>query len=65
MCIRDSYTKVQDGVSGYLSHSDAPLYFGLGDVAKVDSIEVTWPSSAKQTVSGPINANQLFTVTEK
>jgi hypothetical protein len=43
-------TKVQDGKSGYLSQSDLPLYFGLGDAKQVDSIEVLWPSGLKQTV---------------
>jgi hypothetical protein len=60
-----TYTKVQDGVSGYLSHSDAPLYFGLGDASQADSIEVTWPSGTTQTVAGPIKANELITVTEQ
>jgi hypothetical protein len=60
-----TYTRVQDGVSGYMSHSDAPLYFGLGDAAEVDSIDVTWPSGTKQTVTGPVKANQLLTVTEQ
>ncbi len=44
-------TKVQDGKSGYMSQSDLPLYFGLGDAKQVDSIEVLWPSGAKQTVT--------------
>jgi hypothetical protein len=43
-------TKVMDGKSGYLSQSDLPLYFGLGDAKQVDSIEVLWPSGIKQTV---------------
>jgi hypothetical protein len=44
-----TYTKVHDGVSGYLSHSVLPLYFGLGDEdTRVAGIEVTWPSGVKQ-----------------
>ena len=43
-------TKVQDGKSGYLSQSDLPLYFGLGDAKQIDSIEVLWPSGTKQSV---------------
>ena len=43
-------TKVKDGKSGYLSQSDLPLYFGLGDAAKIDSLEVLWPSGTRQSV---------------
>ena len=43
-------TKVMDGKSGYMSQSDLPLYFGLGDAKQVDSIEVLWPSGTQQTV---------------
>ena len=43
--------KVMDGKSGYLSMSDLPLYFGLGDFTKVASIEVRWPSGRTQTLS--------------
>ena len=42
--------KVMDGKSGYMSQSDLPLYFGLGDAQKIDSIEVLWPSGLKQSV---------------
>ena len=48
-----TYVKVNDGVSGYLSHSDLPLYFGLGSAKKVDRIEVTWPSGAVQEIEQP------------
>lgn len=55
-----TYVKVNDGESGYLSHSDIPLYFGLGDAKKVDRIEVLWPSGMSQTVDGPkINARAV------
>jgi hypothetical protein len=43
--------KVMDGVSGYLSHSVAPLYFGLGTADSIQRVEVTWPSGQTQTVS--------------
>jgi hypothetical protein len=43
-------TKFMDGKSGYLSQSDLPLYFGLGDAKRIDSIEVFWPSGTHQTV---------------
>ena len=59
-----TYGKVYDGQSGYLSQSRYPLYFGLGDASQVDEIEVTWPTGAKQVVPGPIAANQTVEVIE-
>ena len=59
-----SYTKVHDGQSGYLSQSLIPLYFGLDGAASVDQIEILWPSGKKQVVSGPINPNQQIEVNE-
>jgi hypothetical protein len=56
--------KVQDGKSGYLSQSDLPLYFGLGDADHADAIEVRWPSGRRQTVAGPLRAGQMIDVTE-
>ena len=46
-------TKVNDGLSGYLSHSVMPLYFGLGEATAIDRIEVAWPSGATQVVQSP------------
>src|SRR6267142_3673857 len=43
-----AYTKYNDGKSGYLAQSALPLYFGLGDVSKIDRVEVDWPSGRKQ-----------------
>jgi hypothetical protein len=57
--------KFHDGKSGYLSQSSLPLYFGLGEAARVDRIEVDWPSGIKQVVPGPIRANDLLPITEK
>ena len=61
----ETYTKVQDGQSGYLSQSRYPLYFGLGDSAAADRIEVHWPSGKKQVVEGPIQGNQIVKIEEQ
>jgi hypothetical protein len=58
------YTKVNDGKSGYLSQSLYPLYFGLGEAAVVDRIEVLWPSGKAQRVEGPIQINQTLEIRE-
>ena len=59
-----TYTKVHDGKSGYLSQSLIPLYFGLGDAETIDRIEVVWPSGRVQTVPGPLAANTLIQIEE-
>ena len=59
-----SYTKVQDGQSGYLSQSLYPLYFGLGEAEQVDQVEVLWPSGRQQLLPGPIAAGSELNVTE-
>ena len=41
-----------------------PLYFGLGDAASVDRIELTWPSGKKQTIDKGISVNTLLTIRE-
>jgi len=55
--------KLLDGKSGYLSQSDLPLYFGLGDADSVAQIEVPWPAGELQTVPGP-KAGQTIEVVE-
>ena len=57
-------TQLVDGNSGYLSHSDLPLYFGLGDAAAADRIEVRWPAGTVQTLAGPIAGNRLLEIVE-
>jgi hypothetical protein len=60
-----TYTQVNDGNSGYLGHSDMPLFFGLGTASQVDRITVRWPSGTEQTVAGPLRANkQRISITE-
>jgi hypothetical protein len=56
--------QVYDGVSGYLSHSLHPLYFGLGESSQVDEIEIVWPSGKTETKIGPLDANQTLTIKE-
>ena len=58
------YTKVNDGKSGYLSQSDLPLYFGLGDAGTIESVDVLWPSGKEQKLQGPIENNRLLEIRE-
>lgn len=55
-----SYSKVYDGLSGYLGHSLYPLYFGLGEATVVDAVDILWPDGGKQTLPGPIETNRLI-----
>jgi hypothetical protein len=59
-----TYTRYNDGKSGYLSQSVLPLYFGLGDSSKIDSIEVSWPSGRKQVITKGLQENELMRITE-
>jgi hypothetical protein len=57
-------TKRMDGASGYLSHSLLPLYFGLGDAAAADRVEVLWPTGKTQVVTGPIESGKTLEIVE-
>jgi hypothetical protein len=59
-----TYTRYNDGKSGYLSQSVLPLYFGLGDATKIDRIEVNWPSGRKQVVTKGLRENETLKITE-
>jgi len=59
-----AYTKYNDGKSGYLAQSALPLYFGLGDVSKIDRVEVDWPSGRKQVASDGLRENQTLQIIE-
>ncbi len=49
--------------SSYCSQSELALTFGLGSQTKVNSIDVEWPSGAKQRLTN-VNADQYLTITE-
>jgi hypothetical protein len=57
-------TQQCDGKSGYLSQSSMPLYFGLGDAAQIDRIEVAWPSGKRQVLQRDIKPNTLLSIVE-
>jgi hypothetical protein len=59
-----TYVKYNDGKSGYLSQSALPLYFGLGDGAKIERVEVQWPSGQVQRVRENLRENQLLVIAE-
>jgi hypothetical protein len=54
--------EVRSGGS-YLSQNDLRLHFGLGEHARVDTVEVAWPSGAKQSFTG-LEADHIYTITE-
>jgi len=56
--------QVTDGKSGYLSQSDVPLYFGLGEFANATGLEVRWPSGRRSSLGGPLEAGKPLTVVE-
>jgi hypothetical protein len=49
--------------SGYYSHSDLRLHFGLGRAATVDGVEIAWPSGLKEALKD-LPANHLFVIQE-
>jgi hypothetical protein len=59
-----SHLQVCDGKSGHMSQSSLPLYFGLDEATEIEKVEVLWPSGHRQTIPGPIAANELLTIEE-
>jgi enediyne biosynthesis protein E4 len=59
-----TYTKYNDGKSGYLAQSVLPLYFGLDQATKIDSIQVDWPSGRKQVLTTGLEINHTLSITE-
>ncbi|MEI9942984.1 MAG: CRTAC1 family protein [Chitinophagaceae bacterium] len=54
----------QKTVRGYLSSNDPKVHFGLGKIAKMDSVVITW-QDGKENVLRNIEANQLVKVNYK
>jgi hypothetical protein len=54
--------EVRSGGS-YLSQSDLRLHFGLESHAKVDAVEITWPSGKKETLKG-LESDKMYSVLE-
>jgi hypothetical protein len=54
-----------DVLSGgsYLSSNDMRVHFGLGDSDQPGTLEIHWPSGAKETIKLPAN-DRIFTITE-
>jgi hypothetical protein len=59
---RDFVQEVRSG-SSYLSSSDLRLHFGLGTAAKVDRLEIEWPSGLRESFNPP-SVDHFVTVTE-
>jgi hypothetical protein len=51
------------GGSSYLSSSDRRVYFGLGDVSKIDQVVVQWPAGTVDTLKN-LQPNMFYTITE-
>ena len=49
--------------SGFYSHSDSRVHFGLGAAKSIDSVDVTWPTGVIETFVPPA-ANKVVTLTE-
>ena len=60
---RRQVSEVRAGHS-YLSQSDLKLHFGLGNIKKVDSIEIRWPGGGIQKI-GEVAVNQVLKVQEQ
>jgi enediyne biosynthesis protein E4 len=47
----------------YISSNDQRLHFGLGDATDAGTVEIHWPSGAKQTVKLPA-VDRIYTISE-
>jgi hypothetical protein len=47
----------------YISANDRRLHFGLGDATDAGTVEIRWPSGAKESIKLPA-ADRIYTITE-
>ena len=59
---RTQMREVKSG-SSYLGQNDLRVHIGLGDVARVERIDVRWPAGDVETIRD-VAADQIVTVTE-
>ena len=45
-------TRQVEAGSGYASEAMLPVHFGLGDAARIESVEITWPDGFVQRFTG-------------
>lgn len=57
-------TQESTNVRGIYSTSESILHFGLNELTKVDSINITWPNG-NRTIKRDINTNQLLEIASK
>jgi hypothetical protein len=60
---KEVMTRQVNPAGGYLSQSSKTVHFGLGDRAKIDRVEIRWPSGIKQEIANP-EINKLHEVEE-
>ena len=51
------------GGGSYLSQNDLRLHFGLGAAAKIESVEIRWPSGKTETLEN-VAADEIYTIVE-
>ena len=51
------------GGNSYLSQNDLRLHFGVGHAAKIDELEIRWPSGKVETLTG-VPADAIYTIVE-
>ena len=49
--------------TSYYSHDDLRVHFGLGNAARVDRVEVSWPSGRRETFTD-VPLRKVVTLTE-